>query len=400
MSDPSVKPDLKADVGKGPGCLGTTITAMLAVALLAGGVVLSFSLEKIEAWEVGIRFWNYPIPLIAPNSDGPVPEPASNVLQPGYNIIIPFLHSLVKYDASIQQYDMAFKYSGLPEPDGPPVKVRPARDQEEVDVFVTVLYHVNVNKADALRRHYSSSADVRKKGLGIIARQRIQERLGRMMTAPQFFEMTAKKRAEIIARRKTDPNYLIGTYPNEDYLLDRTTQANQALNDMNMYFEPQGIEIVDILIWDFKFKDELEASIIANVIGSAKAEMEQSLQEAENQRSNWQRQLAEAYAAQEAELARGRAESMKIDAQAQQYLDMKTSAGDRLVLEAQAEGKGRINQALAGRGGQVYAGLQYAEALKGVELIVLPSGADGFNPLDAGSAVRNMIPGGGQGGTP
>ena len=95
MTEPTAKLDLKADAGKGPGCLGATITAMLVGVLLLVIAILSVSLEKIEAWEVGIRFWNYPIPLIAPRSDDPARESHADVLQPGYNIVVPFLHSLV-----------------------------------------------------------------------------------------------------------------------------------------------------------------------------------------------------------------------------------------------------------------------------------------------------------------
>ena len=387
MTEPTAKPDLKADVGKGPGCLGTTITTFLAGTLIFAIVVLAISLEKIEAWEVGVRFWDVGIPLV-------VEKGHAGVLNPGYNIIIPFVHHLNKYDASIQRYEMAYSYPGSPVPDGPPIKVRPVDFKEEVDVMVTVLYHIDVNRAGELRKNYSNDADIRSKAIGIMVRQRLQEKLGRMMTAPQFFAMNPKRKKEILEQSAVSPMFMLENYPTADYLLDCNTQARKARAELNIYFYKQGIEIVDILIWDFKFKDDLEASIIGNVIGTAKAEMETSLQQAEQERSTWQKMLAENYAAVDAELARGRAGAMKIDAQAAQYLAQRTGAGDRLVLEAQAEGKGRINQALAGRGGQIYAGLQYAESLKGIEVIVLPSGPDGFNPLDADRAVRGMIPAG------
>jgi regulator of protease activity HflC (stomatin/prohibitin superfamily) len=388
MSEPEKeKVDLTADAGAGPGCLKTTITAVLAGVLLLVVAVLGISLEKIEAWEVGLRFWNLDIPPLVKKGD-------VNILDPGYNIVVPYLHRLNKYDASIQTFEMALNYPDFPEPDLPPLKVRAVRDQDDFEVYVTILYHINVEKAGALRFNYSNDREIRLKGIAAIAQQRLQEQLGRMMTASQFYEMSKKKRVEILNRRKTDPNYLVALYPDDDYLLDRTTLAYQAMEEMNMFFEPKGIEIMDVLIWDFKFKDEVEAAIIGSVIGTAKIDMEASLKEAEAARSEWERLLAENYAAVDAEMARGDAETRKLEAQAQQYLDQKQAAGRRLILEAQAEGKGRINQALGGRGGQVYVGMEYAEALKGIELIVLPSGGEGVNPLDADRTLRNMMPAG------
>ena len=69
-----------------------------------------------------------------------------------------------------------------------------------------------------------------------------------------------------------------------------------------------------------------------------------------------------------------------IEAEGDKYKTEKIATGDKLVLESQAEGKGKINKALAGRGGSVYVGLEYAKALEGLgagELLVNSIDLDG-----------------------
>lgn len=195
--------------------------------------------------------------------------------------------------------------------------------------------------------------------------------------------------AEKIASLQKELAAINKHYSTEAYLLDRPTQIAEAKKEMQAYFSPFGIEITDVLIWDFKFKDEIEASIISKVIADEKVEMERAFKAAAAARAIWQKKVAEANAAAETELARGRARTREIDAEGSRYMVSKQAVGDRMILEAQAEGKGRINQALAGKGGQTYVGLEYAKALGGIELIVLPAGPDGINPLDLpGAAVK------------
>ena len=183
-------------------------------------------------------------------------------------------------------------------------------------------------------------------------------------------------------------------YPTEQYLLSRTEQVRDAKNEMDDFFNPRGIEITAVLIWDFKFKDRIEASIISKVIADERVEMEKALKQAAEARAEWQRLVANANAAAEAELARGSARTREIDAEADKYMMEKIALGDKIIMVSQAEGKGKTRQALAGKAGQVYVGLEYAKALEGIELIILPAGGpNGINPLDLGRSVKQIQPG-------
>lgn len=457
----------------GPGCLGKTIKTGVIVLVLIVVVGFFFTLEKVHPWEIGLRYWNITIPGLAEQGD-------VNKLDPGYSVIIPYLHEFNRYDCTIHRFEMGPPLPAT-EPDLEPLKVRTAKDQDEIDVYVTILYHVDRNQIKTnientgetgLRENYSTNRDVKERGIKAICPQILQAKLGEIMTANQFYSMTKKKRTGIKQRitklRNITEDYKLAVkekkeiekiprktadqlkqlrelnreikelkkqaskielkekapdttekqrielfadelaefreqYPADQYLLDRTTQVQKALDEMNMFFKPRGIEVTAVLIWDFKFKDRIEASIISKVIADQRVEMEKALKQAANARAEWQRLVANANAAAEAELARGSARAREIDAEADRYMTEKIAVGDKLIMESQAEGKGRTRRALAGKGGDVYVGLEYAKVLNGLELIVLPAGGpNGINPLDLGKSVKQLqpsleaLPGGGK----
>ncbi|MFO8058420.1 MAG: SPFH domain-containing protein [bacterium] len=447
----------------GPGCLGKTIKTVVVLIVLVCIVGFFFTLEKVQPWETGLRYWNITVPGLAKRGD-------VNQLDPGYSVIIPYLHEFNRYDCTIHRFEMA-PPSQDAHPDQEPLRVRTAKDQDEIDVYVTILYHVDRNQIEknvqntgqtGLRENYSDNKAIKEKGIKAICPQVLQARLGEIMTANQFYSMTKKKRTRIKERIKKLNNItedyklaekekeeleslprrtpeqrrelkeledeleelenkagkielkdgkpdvtgkerielladalseLRSDYPTDQYLLDRSTQMQRALEEMNLFFKPRGIEVTAVLIWDFKFKDRIEASIISKVIADERVEMEKALKEAAQERAEWQRLLANANASAEAELARGSARAREIDAEADRYMTEKIALGDKMIMQAKAEGKGKIKNALAGKGGEVYVGLEYANALKGLQLIVLPAGGpDGVNPLQLGKSIKQIQP--------
>ncbi|HUT56044.1 MAG TPA: SPFH domain-containing protein [bacterium] len=378
---------LREDLGTGPGCLGkTALGAVLALAALL--IVVYFGcLERVNSWEVGVRYWNILIPGIKAQG-------TADKLEPGWNLVAPFLNEFRKYNCAVQRFEMAPAFPGMPAPDLPPLSVRTAKDQDSIDVYVTILYRVNRPKANTLRAHYSDDAAIRQKGIAAKCPDILQGYLGEIMTANQFYSMTREKRQAVYRKRKTDPEYQKDLYPSAEYLYDRSSQAAKAMEQMNIFFESQGggVTVDAVLIWDFKFKDEIEASIISKVIANERVEMQIAVKEEAEEYAKLQQLEAEADAAYENELARGTAESRRIGAEAKQYETEKLALGDKLVLEAQAAGKGKINRALTGSGGRTYVGLEYAKALEGLDLIILPAGPDGLNPLDLDQTLKKLAP--------
>jgi regulator of protease activity HflC (stomatin/prohibitin superfamily) len=362
---------LEADVGTGPGCLRTTVWSVIVGLLAIIVLVVTLFVEKVEPWEVGLRYWLISIPpefqigdygngeaeAAAEKEDGwrlINAGDASDPLRPGYNVIVPFIHSFVKYDCSIKRYEFA------------PLQVRTVENQDEIDVYVTILYRVNRQMVKKLREFYATDQMV-KEGVGKVGRAELEKKLGAIRDTTGFYGDSEKLRL----------------------------QVEKAKNEMNAKLYIQGIEIVDVLVWDFIFKEDIEASIISKVLSEERTRVETELKDAYGTRAELQRLLAEAEARLVVGIADGEAEARKLDAEAFKVLVERAAEGDRKILEAQAEGKGMMNRALSGRGGQTYVGLEYARALEGVELIILPAaGRDGVNPLDLERTIKQLQPSG------
>ncbi len=91
------------------------------------------------------------------------------------------------------------------------------------------------------------------------------------------------------------------------------------------------------------------------------------------------------------EISRGDAEVKKLAAQADLYQRTKAADGDLLVKLAEAQGTESENEALRAAGAENLVGLRMAEALRGTELIVLPSDGDtGVNPLDLKTMLKRF----------
>jgi hypothetical protein len=91
------------------------------------------------------------------------------------------------------------------------------------------------------------------------------------------------------------------------------------------------------------------------------------------------------------ELARGEAEVRKIQSEADLYRRTKEAEGKLKVELAKAQGIELENKALRVGGSENLVGLKMAEALRGVEVVVLPSdGEGGTNPLDLKAMLRRF----------
>ena len=91
------------------------------------------------------------------------------------------------------------------------------------------------------------------------------------------------------------------------------------------------------------------------------------------------------------ELSRGAAEVKKIESEADLYRRTKEAEGRLKVELAKATGIDLENRALRVGGSENLVGLKMAEALQGVELVILPTdGEAGTNPLDLNAMLKRF----------
>jgi len=336
-------------VSKPPGCLGWFFLLLL---VLVVGAVLYFSLRFVGPKQVGLRVVKEGLGLW---TEGPA---AAKPLPPGWHPILPWFQEFVKYDKSIQKFEMTDQTGGIRVPDHGAIEIRTS-DGYRVKVDITILYHVLEGKANLLPAHYKSDQDIRNIGINALCPGILQNKLSELEKAEDFYSSDL-----------------------------RVKKAEEAVAEMNKFFAPLGLQVLDVLIRDFQFPEQYEEAILRKVLADQLQQVQEALARAAGQEAVWKRIIAEGDRDAEAERARGTAETRRLDAEADKMRVERAAEGDRRILEAQAQGRGQISSALAGRGGKAYVGLEYAKTLEGVELIVLPTGPGGVNPLDVEQMLK------------
>lgn len=347
--DPSVPPPAAVKVSKPPGCLGWLLLLVLAVAVAA---VLYFSLRFVGAKQVGVRVVKEGLGIWTEGAAAAKPLP------PGWHVILPWFHEFLVYDQSIQKFELTDQLGGIRSPDHPAIEIRTS-DGYRVKVDVTILYHVLDGRANLLPLNYRTDEDIRAIGIQGICPGILQNKLSELNKAEDFYVSNL-----------------------------RVQKAVEAVAEMNRVFEPRGVQVLEVLIRDFQFPEQYEEAILRKVLADQLQQVQEALTRAAAEEAIWKRILAEGERDAEAERARGTAEARRLDAEAEKVRVERAAEGDRRVLEAQAQGRGKITSALAGRGGKAFVGLEYAKTLEGVDLIILPSGPNGVNPLDVEQMLR------------
>jgi regulator of protease activity HflC (stomatin/prohibitin superfamily) len=169
----------------------------------------------------------------------------------------------------------------------------------------------------------------------------------------------------------------------------RLKAAEQARQKLGEDVEELGIEIWHLMVrhytYDQRYQDAIEQRKIQDqTVFKNRAEAVSASREAEKNRV-----LAEGTALIAVERERGRAEVTKITAEGDLYYRQKVSEGELLVSLAEAEGTRLENNALQVAGASNMVGLEMAEVLNGVEVIVVPTdGKSGINPLDLDQLIK------------
>ena len=333
---------------KGPGCFYWVLGL---VVILVVAVVLGFSLKKVEVNQVGLRVVKLGLGIWKTGPEYAKPLPA------GWHPILPGFHEFVVYQKNLQSFEMTSKTEGFRKPDYPSLEVRTS-DGYKVNVDITILYHILEGRANLVRMYYQNDQEIKIKGIQAITPGVLQNKFSELARAEDFYN--AQLRGE---------------------------KAAEAKKLLNAYFFNQGIEIVDIVIRDFEFPEEYESALLRKVLAEQLKRVQEALAKAAEAEAEWKKVVAQGNRDAQIERAKGEADAKKLEAEGERIKAELVAEGKKKLLEAQARGKGELTRALAGPGGKIYVGLEYAKVLEGAELIILPSGKGGVNPLD----VQQML---------
>jgi regulator of protease activity HflC (stomatin/prohibitin superfamily) len=186
---------------------------------------------------------------------------------------------------------------------------------------------------------------------------------------------------------------VMGTLHPEDFFNTdkRVAKQEEAREKFNQFLQARGLRVEHVLIRYPQYHEAVQARIEAR-----------NIQEQTRQKNIEEAKLAQAQGALgevekqgEANLSikmmEGSNYVTRLTAQMDAYRRKKSSEANKVIALAEAEKQRMVNEAYQGNGAERLVGLEWAKVLSGLETIVLPSGgANGFNPLDIDTLMRQL----------
>jgi regulator of protease activity HflC (stomatin/prohibitin superfamily) len=197
----------------------------------------------------------------------------------------------------------------------------------------------------------------------------------------------------VIPRAQQDLRRALGELDAEDfYRGDKRVQKSAAAQvSLEAELRDKGIEVLQVLIRRYTYDQRYQQAIEQRKIQDQTVYKNEAEAKSASANAAKNKIIAEGAAAVQVELARGEAEVKKLEADADLYRRKKAADGDLLVKLAEAQGIELENQALRGVGSENMVGLRMADALRGTQIIVLPSdGEGGMNPLDLRTLLKRF----------
>ncbi len=226
--------------------------------------------------------------------------------------------------------------------------------------------------------------------------------------APYILQYVAENDQELREKiirtlARSIPRDIFGELTSEEFYVasERQEKAEEARARLQEILEPLGVIVEKVLPKDYRFNEAYQQAIEDRKVAEQLAERNVAATEAA--REEYNRKLHEAQGTVNEMVARadGQYEQARIEADA--YYTQQEYLAQAIEAEAQAEAEGirRLNEALAGAGGETMVKLEIAEALAGKRIVLLPTSEGGFNlrTLDLNRLLESFGGGGGsQGG--
>ena len=189
----------------------------------------------------------------------------------------------------------------------------------------------------------------------------------------------------------------LGELTTEEFYVSpmRHARAEEARDYLNRDLADYGIEVDQVLVRYFRYTDEIQKNIEEKKLKDQLVFKNQAEGRAATEGAKLKKMIQEGQASVDIKLQEGDAYKVTKQADRDLYVRTKHAEGDLLVKLAEARKTQLRNDAMQVSGSDRLVGLKLAEAMQGIELLVLPSdGVDGFNPLDLTKTMRLFDVGG------
>lgn len=171
----------------------------------------------------------------------------------------------------------------------------------------------------------------------------------------------------------------------------RVAKSEETKVLLNSELEPLGIHVEQVLVRYFRYIDSIQQNIEAKKLQDQLFYTNQSKGLAAKQQQELDRVEAQGEQSVKLALQEGTAYKTRIQAEADLYTRKKEAEADLLIKLAEAQRTELRNTAMEQAGSDRLVALRMAEVLKGLETIVLPTGAsNSLNPLDLNTMLETF----------
>lgn len=179
---------------------------------------------------------------------------------------------------------------------------------------------------------------------------------------------------------RSKPRDVFGELETEGfYLADKRSQKAEEVEEaLNKILEPLGVVVERVGTSDYRFNPEYQKAIEDRKVAQQRAEKAKSTTRATEQQFLAEVEEAKGEVAKMKAEADGLFEQAKIKADAEFKGEERRAEAVRAEGQAEAAGIRKMNEALAGSGGESVVKLAIAEALQGKKIVLVPMG-DGFD---------------------
>lgn len=272
---------------------------------------------------------------------------ADEVVAPGRTVVvIPVVHDWYVFDTKTQTVEMKGSRNAG-EDDALDFKTR---DGNDVSVDVTVLYHVDPQKAPHVLRHVASDVDeVRTVLVRPLARSIPRDALNEL-SSEEFYDSDL-----------------------------RAAKEEQALVNLRRALDPYGLVCERVVLGNYRFHKNYQAAIDQKKVADQTVNKNRSAADAAVK--EWERELETTKGVVGQLLATERGKAQQVTLQTDAYYEAKKLEADAIVSEkaARAQGITKMKEAMSGAGGRTMVKLRIAEALKGKKIVLFPTSDSAIN---------------------
>lgn len=218
-------------------------------------------------------------------------------------------------------------------------------------------------------------------GLDVIISYRINPK-----KAPHIIQNVAiddNKLKENIVRTiaRSIPRDLFGELKTEEFYIaqKRAEKAEKAKDVLNEIMDPYGVIVERVSTKNYRFNPAYQKAIEDKKVAEQQAEKNKA--EAKATKKEYEKKLQDAIGEVNRIVARVDGEFQRAKLEADAYYEKQEMIAQAIETEgiAQAQGIAKMNEALAGSGGEVMVKLKIAETLKNKRIILLPLASGGMN---------------------